>query len=266
MQIRTFRLSYILVISSLLWSCQGPNSSTHTEPTTDPFAHIEDQQANKILKEVMQAMGGLDRWRAKTSISFQKGYALLLENGEAESSAIQQHRYSFHPDHIAISWVKEGQDHVLSQKDGLISKTINGQPDTAANPVSLTNTILSSTFVVDIPFKLLDPGAEISYVGLDTLETGTIVDVIQASYNPTQHENHSTPDIWHLYFNKDSHILTAYMVQHADHYSYVRNLSDTLVDGFTLVKERDSYRVDSLRNLLYLRATYAYSDYQIQWD
>ena len=58
----------------------------------------------------------------------------------------------------------------------------------------------------------------------------------------------------------------AYMVQHADHYSYVENQSFHEVEGFLLPKTRKSYRVDQDRNILYLRADYAYDDYTLGWS
>ncbi|MEM7372404.1 MAG: hypothetical protein AAF587_27540 [Bacteroidota bacterium] len=265
MQIRIFPISYFLLMIGLLWACSPSPTTQIQSPEIDPFAHISDLQARKVLISSMEAMGGLAKWRSKKQLSFQKEYALLLENGEVEASANQQHRYSYEPNKIEIAWQTNDQQHLLVQENGEIVKTIDGQIDSLASQSKLTNTILSSTFVIDIPFKLLDPGAEIRYRGQESLENGQQVEVIQASYSPATHVNHSTPDIWKLYMDKNSHKLVGYMVQHADHFSYVRNLSDTIVDGFTCVTERESYRVDSLRNILYLRATYAYKNYQFRW-
>lgn len=54
------------------------------------------------------------------------------------------------------------------------------------------------------------------------------------------------------------------MVKHADHLSYVKNLSFTEVDGFTFPLTRKSWRVNKDRGTLYLRAEYEYSDYEIE--
>ena len=265
MQIRGFFHS-ILILLLGLWISACQESPSDPEASPDPFAHITDMEARSVLQQAMEAMGGLERWQSKKEIRFSKDYTLLYENGEVEAHASQLHSYSYDPDPIIhIVWLKKGQAHVLQQVDGNISKTIDGQADTSANPQSLTNTVLSATFVANLPYNLLDPGAEISYADLDTLETGQSVHAIRIAYNPEAHANHSTPDIWHVYFDQSSYVMVAYMVQHADHYSYVRNLSDTIVEGFRLVKDRNSWRVDSVRNLLYLRATYAYGGYEVEW-
>jgi len=265
MPIRSFSFMALMLILGLLSSaCQQPVSNEAEE--SDPFALIADKDAQSVLRDGIEAMGGLERWRSKQEIRFHKTYDLLLEGGDVEAHAEQLHTYSYKSGpEITISWEKEGEVHLLQQVEGDISKTVNGQPDTSANPQRLINSILSATFVANLPYNLLDPTAEISYAGLDTLETGQVVDAIRVVYNPEAHDNHSTPDIWHVYFDEQSHVMVAYMVQHADHYSYVRNLSDTVVEGFRLVTDRKSWRVDSARNLLYLRAQYAYSGYEMTW-
>ncbi len=265
MLLRTlFCLGFPLLTILGLPACQEPplEQAAHS----DPFAHISDTTARSVLEKAMAAMGGLERWQSKKEIRFRKTYALLLENGEVESQASQQHLYSYDPKtDIQISWIKDGQSHLLQASDGKVTKSIEGKVDTSANPLSLGNTILSATFVANLPYNLLDTGAEISYAGLDTLETGQLVHAVRIAYNPETHVNHSTADIWWVYFDQQGYELVAYMVQHADHYSYVRNVSDTLVSGIRLVKDRKSWRVDSLRNPLYLRAQYAYRDYELAW-
>ena len=115
-----------------------------------------------------------------------------------------------------------------------------------------------------IPFKLLDKGVVLSYEGIDTLRTGKTVHVVKAAYNPSTHDNHSKPDIWWHYFDENDYRQWGYMVQHADHFSYIENLSFISSNDFFLTETRKSYRVDSLRNILYLRAEYGYSDYVLK--
>ena len=251
------------IVLILLYACQ-PNAAEAPVEQEKAFEHISDQQAREVLEKSINAMGGLERWQTRKTLHFTKDYALLMENGEIENAAFQQHDYSYQPaEEIHISWQKGDTSHLLRYADGELSKQINGMLDTAANQQSLLNTVLSATFVANIPWKFLDQGANVSYMGTDTLDTGRAVYVLRVEYNPDEHANHSTPDIWHAYFDQEDYALQAYMVQHADHYSYVVNLSDTIIDGFRFVKKRNSYRVDSLRNILYLRATYAYDDYEV---
>ncbi|MEM7657141.1 MAG: hypothetical protein AAF399_13490 [Bacteroidota bacterium] len=264
MLLRTLLFSTIVLFMGLWFSaCQ----LTPVEETKfpDPFDQISDVEARSVLKQAMEAMGGLERWQHKQEIRFHKTYDLLLENGEVEAHASQDHVYAYDPEpNIQISWEEAGQAHLLQQQAGHTQQLVEGQADTSADLSRLTNTILSATFVANLPYNLLDPSADIRYAGLDTLESGESVHAVRIAYHPDSHANHSTPDIWHVFFDQQRYHLLAYQVQHADHYSYVQNLSDTIVEGFRLVKDRNSWRVDSLGNKLYLRARYAYAGYVVE--
>ena len=265
-QVHSFSLSVVFFFIGIgLFTCQ--DAASPPEISQDPYTHIADQEAKSILQQAMEAMGGLERWNSKQEIRFSKQYELLDENGEVENAVGQLHSYTYDPEELlSITWLRDRQVHLLQQISGdILNKTVDGKTDSSANLQSLKNTLLSATFVANLPYNLLDPGADISYAGLDTLETGQVVHSIRIAYNPEAYANHSTSDIWHVYFDQNSYVMLAYMVQHADHYSYVRNLRDTLVEGFRLVQERESYRVDSLRNILYLRARYSYDAYEVRW-
>jgi hypothetical protein len=234
------------------------------ESAVDPFENIKDQQIAKILKTAFQTHGGFHNWNQKQALKFKKYFALYDEQGQTERSVNQNHHYTYDPEpKIEIGWEAEGKQHLIRQEKGKNVKLVDGQIDGEAKITSLENTIASSTFVMDIPFKLLDPGVQLQYDGTDTLDSETIVDVIRADYDPSKFDNLTTPDIWWYYFDQKDGRLCGYMVKHLDHYSFVRDYSFVEKSGFLFTKERKSYRVDSLRNLLYLRADYAYTDIEV---
>ena len=240
------------------------NCNSSKRMVSSPFEHLKDQKVKSLISQTIESAGGLDNWNKIESIHFKKYFALYDAAGKTENAVDQVHKYFLHPhQEININWSKNNQQHHLQSKNGQIKKTINNQTDATAKKASLVNTVRSATFVMSIPFNLLDSGVAYEYQGLDTLDQSTIVEVLQAVYNPEQHNNHSTKDIWWLYFNKKTHLLEGYMVQHADHFSYVKNTKLTKVEGFTFPKTRKSWRVTKDRDILYLRADYAYSDYQL---
>lgn len=245
-----------------LWnSCQPPIEKKEASP----LEKIKDEKVKTLLANTFKKTGGLENWRNKKSIKFKKYFALFDSLGNTEMSVNQIHEYHYSPkETINIRWNKNDENHFLQSIDSKITKTINEQPDLNAKPTSLKNTILSSTFVVNIPFNLLDEGIVFEHEGIDTLDGGAVVEVLRADFNPETHNNHSTKDTWWYYFDKKEHYLVGYMVKHADHISYVKNLSFTEVDGFTFPLKRKSWRVNSNRELLYLRAEYEYSDYEIK--
>ncbi len=248
-------------------SCTNETPATENASPIDPLAHITDGEVKRVLTAAMERAGGIERWNRLASLQFTKDYSLLLESGQVENAAFQKHLYTFGANPtVAIEWEKDGNANAIHFNEGQYQKLLNGEPDTAMTKQSIINTVLSATFVVSIPFKLLDAGVRLSYGGLDTLANGKIVEVLQASYDPKEHADHSTPDIWKHYYDAEDFTFLAYMVQHADHYSYVENQSFHEVEGFLLPKIRKSYRVDQDRNLLYLRADYAYDDYSLGWS
>jgi len=256
---------YIYIISFLLIALLNfSNCGSHPKSPSSPFEHLKDQKVKSLIAKTIESAGGLDNWNKINGLSFKKYFALYDAKGNTENEVNQVHDYFLNPtQEINIRWTKANQKHHIQSKNNTITKRVNGQSDTDAKPTSLTNTIRSATFVMSIPFNLIDSGVSFKYKGLDTLDGTTVVEVLEAEYNPNQHYNHSTKDIWWLYFNHTSHLLEGYMVQHADHFSYVKNTKLTKVEGFTFPEIRKSWRVTKEREILYLRADYKYSDYQL---
>ena len=233
-------------------------------PLRNPYGHISDLEARSLLQKAITGAGGLENWQKVKNLKFKKYFALYTEDGETEQEALQNHEYHLgSPLEVAISWV-DGQDkHLLSYREGRPEKSVNGTTVADAEPQSLTNTVLSATFVIQIPFNLLDPGVELAYDGTDQLHEGQKVEVLRATYNPGEHANHSTPDTWWHYFDAETYQPLGYMVQHADHYSFVQNLELAEAGGILFPKVRKSYRADRDKNLKYLRAEYDYGEYVV---
>lgn len=249
----------ILLVCCLLMfafeACQ-PNSGSDSV-STDPFAHIQDAQAKDLLAKAITRAGGLEKWASIDTLSFQKLFALYDSTGATESQVLQTLEYQFQPEEQAeINWRTSGVAHKMVYQKGQVVKTVNGQVDTTTDQQSLLNSIQTATFVVNIPFKLLDEGAVVSYDGVDTLENNQAVEVLKVSYG-------ADSDTWWHYFAQNDYTQVGYMIQHVDHYSYVKNLRYSTVEGIVFPQERESYRVDESRNKLYLRAKYQYQDYKV---
>lgn len=240
-------------------SCKSLENETDA---TQAFDRIGDKQAAELLKNAIQAAGGLNTWNNLKLISFEKRFALFRENGEIEMD--RQQTYIQRNDYNGQELMKEvAQKPEISYQLGPDYIRVKGDVNPDMEETALRNSILSASFVISIPFKLLDEGAKLSYVGKDTLDRGQEVEVLQVVYNPENYGNHSTKDTWWHYFDSKTFKHVAYMVQHADHYSYVENLTQTEAGGIVFPLTRKSWRVDEDRNLLWLRAEYEYSDYQV---
>ncbi len=248
-----------LIIVSLLFAC----SSNTDKNTIDRYAHIKDIKAQEIIKRSIEDAGGIQQWEAIQTIRYKKNFTLLTENGEIEKTFKQDHNYTL-PSNEYIIRSEENEDILFTTGiDDQYARNKNGE-DLEVDPESLRKSINSSVYVLGIPFKLLDTGADIKYLGEQELN-GSNVDVIQVGYNPDLHKNHSSKNLWKFYFDKDNSRIIANWIESADHYNIVENIEFIRVKGLLLHSKRKSYRVNELGKKLYLRADYHYFDYSVEY-
>jgi hypothetical protein len=255
------KLSHLLLLLFLAISCTPATEDTAKQ--VDRYEQIADEKAREIIRASIEHAGGMERWEQMQQLRYTKDFSLLLESGEVEKSYEQVHDYQYNPMVIDIQSQENGQlIHTLLQ-EGVYSRTIDGESADLSQDV-LAKAVNTSTYVVGMPFKLLDPGVDITYEGGTQMEDGRMVDVIRVSYDADQHDNHSTTDVWKYYFDKEDRKIVANWVKTSDHFSLVENVSFVRAGGILFNKERKSYRVDSLGQRLWLRAEYVYDNYEVQ--
>jgi len=231
----------------------------------NPLQTIKDPTLKSTLDKAFTSMGGLENWNNKASLRFRKKTILYLANGEIEKSSDQIHFYENLPTNkVTISWEADQDSHIIQMIDGKVSKMVNQKVDESANTTSLKSTVAAATFVMGVPFKLMDEGASLSYEGIQTIQSGKEVHVVKATYNPVAFKNHTKSDIWWHYFDKNTHEQVGYMVRLNDHNSYIENLTFERVGGFLFTTSRKSWRVDENGEKLYVRAEYEYSDFEVR--
>lgn len=226
---------------------------------------IQEPNVQTTLEKAFQAMGGLENWQNITSLQFRKKTILYLANGEVEKASDQMHLYENKPNQkVQIRWETNQEQHEIEMIGASLVKKVNQKIDDQANVTSLKNTVLAATFVMGVPFKLMDEGAALSYDGIHTMLNGKEVHTVKAIYNPDQYANHSKSDIWWHYFDKDTYEQVGYKIAIHDHNSYIENLTFERVDGFLFTTSRKSWRVNEKGEKLYLRAAYEYSDFEVK--
>ncbi len=226
----------------------------------NPYAHIEDNRAKTIVQQSINAYGGYASWNANEYLGFDKWFALYDENGNEEVNTNQVHHYT--PTKIYMTWDDMGEKVEQIFTEGEFKKLKAGKLQGALNETSVKNSILAATFVMNVPFNLLDETATLTYDG-ETTFNGKEVYVLKAEYFPETHQHHTTKDIWWHYVDKETYLISGYKVKHLDHVSLVENDSFIRKGGFVLPGKRSSYRVDENEEKLYLRAAYEYSDYKV---
>ena len=247
----------LLALLVLLASCG--------QPAEDELKHIKSSEVKSFLEKVFEKNGGLAKWNTMKTLKYNKRYELYLESGEVEMEAQQIHNYTLLPNMAIniISQERKAKKEIVFEQ-GEIKEYVNDTLNKKANQESLINNMQSSLFVIGLPFKLADEGPELTYEGTKTLNSGEEVHVLKAIYNSVSADNLTTSDTWWVYFDKNSYLMTGYTVKHLDHYSLVRNIESIKIAGFHFPKIRKSWRVNESGEMLYLRASYEYSDYEIK--
>lgn len=250
-------LQRLIILLIVLQSCNSEEAIS-----VDPFAHIQDAQVKDILKKSIAAHGGWDTWNSLETLDYTKDFKLYMEDGSVENNFKQTHSYQFNDDKYVMSNMDDRGSYVLVREGKTIRKEVDDKA-VEADKTSLDKNMNSATYVVAIPFKLLDPGVALSYEGIHAISDTHEAHVLVAKYDRAANDNHSTSDEWRYYIDTKTSLVVANMVYAGDHNAWIDNL--TMAQGpIKFNKHRKSYRCDSLGNKHYLRAEYFYDNYQIQ--
>jgi hypothetical protein len=245
---------YITLASCLYWGCNHP-------PEDALLAHISDPQIKELIKYTCEASGGIVTYQNLDSVHYTKKTILYLSDGSVESEVIQEHRYELHP-HTSgsITWSDSLGDHKVyySQEEAYKMKDGVRLPGSEA---SAKSTFMSSYYVLFIPYKLMDPGVNLTYEGLDQINDRS-VHVLKATYDPKAHDNHSTSDDWYYFIDEEEGYISANLVYHAPTYAYIENIKTTDAHPLRMNEYRRTWRTDKKRNKEYLRGEFWYSDYR----
>ncbi len=233
-------LSFILFL--LLTACNEPAASSKASPS-------KIDKALAVVNQSIEAHGGLDHWKNIETLKFRKETKLFLADGSIEKDVNEIHtlhqKDTLHGSIVNLDTIAANK-YTTTFADGKGIKKMN------SGTTDGTNAFLSSHFVVNQPFKLLDPGVQLSYLGRDTLANSKIVDVVKAYYGDP------SDDVWWFYFDIQSHVVLSTLIYHAPTYAYVDNEVIEEVDGILWNLKRTTYRTDSLRNIEFVRAKFVY--------
>lgn len=216
-------------------------------------------EAENIVRRSIEAHGGWEAWKNAEKIRYDKTIILYDSSGKVETRVKQDHVYQLKPQLKGeIHWKNESETNKIVYDGELAVREINGISDSSGSEEALS-IFMAAHYVLFQPFKLLDPGVNLTYLEQDTLEDGVIADVILAEFDQNEDKN-TDNDKWWFYFDISSDLLAANMVRHEGKYSYIRNLDYNTSNSLILNHHRKSYFTDSLRNIKYLRAEYFYEN------
>ncbi len=223
-------LGLLVIIGLVIMGCRSK-----TTEKDDPFLQVKDLQARDILKKAIDIAGGLEKWEYLDTLEFQKRTTLLLEDGSTESDTTLDNLIRLPEGELYLR--PAGQDLPYQKQD-----------QTAMD---------MAIYTVGMPFKLLDEGTVIDYIGKRMVD-GQELHAIEARYNPEENENHSSSEVWTYYFSTLDYSMVGAKIISSDHRNLLLNRSLAEYQGLRLVHERQSYRIDEQDSVLYLRAEYLY--------
>jgi len=227
----------------------------------DYLYHISDLEVKRVLQAACDASGGMDNYHRIDSIVYENRSILYLPDGSKESEVAQYHAYQLSPSLSgSITWSDSIGDHAILYSQDDPHRTLNGVR-TNHTKDAVTKSFMGSYFVLFIPYKMAEPMVDLSYNGTTTIE-GKSYDMLEASYAPDKHANHSTDDVWTLFCSTEDGAVISNLVHHPPTYAYIENKEYTDEHPLRMNTYRQTWRTDKDRNKEYLRGEFWYWDYR----
>lgn len=218
------------------------------------LAACDNTTVSEVLEKSVSFHGGSEEWTNIKAVEYHKKTQLFTQNGDLEKESEATYKHMFRPTFTTYKTLVEEGKVNLTRMTGIAAK--DSLPFASQAEYQQAKKDLDAAFyVVWQPFKLLEEQEQLEYLGTEQLEDKTEVYVLKNQYYK---DDGSQDNTWWFYFNKKNGRLEGNMVKHGTTFSYIRNTSYEQKTGLSLNKTRTSYRVDSLRNIEFVRAKYWY--------
>ena len=213
----------------------------------------KEESALDIVNKSLEFHGGLEAWKAVDALTYQKEEWLYFDNDSLESYT---NRTYTHPltevEPISMTWTMADTLYKV-QNDG--QGVLANFPLTEDEKAAFESSLKAAPYTLCQPYKLLADADMLVRLPDDKLEDTPVYTVAIDYIN----EDGSPGNSWKYYFNKENYRMEGAFVKHGTTYAYVRNLEYETTTGLSLNAKRISYRVDSLRNIQYVRGRYTYT-------
>lgn len=228
--------------------------------------NLPDNEAGEAVRKAIDWAGGWEAYHEKKSMSYTKIVQYFDSTGTQEREVRQQHQYRLRPFGVRITWEDDGDQYLMINNGEQAWKVRNDTVLTdKADVDNAWNSTFGSHYVVNMPFKLADPGTVLTYAGLDTLQNGKVVHVIETTY---EEGAGSTAGMhrWWYYIDAEDYSLAANFLDYGNGHSYTQYEAFEEVNGIKINKERHSYPANADRELQYLRTKYRNENIHLSED
>jgi hypothetical protein len=211
------------------------------------MARLPQDRAGEVVRRAIEYAGGWDAWRAATSLEFRKTSTRFKPDGELERRRVQHHRYVLRPRLYArIEWEEDGRAIVLVNDGYHARKLVDGivqKEQSASNEAR--NATFGSHYVVGMPFKLTDPGAQLAYLGQERLAGGLEAHKVRVAYEKGAGDAGGL-HTWTYYFEAGSGRLCANHLNYGPgQYDFTEYHDDVEVAGMRVSTRRLGYDADA---------------------
>ncbi len=147
-------------------------------------AALAQDTAQSIVEKAITHAGGFEAWTATRTLQFRKTSKRFAPDGSLTSTFVQFHRYQMQPSpRMRIEWEQDGQKILLINNGKEAWKFVNGKRATTQQDInSARGSTFGAHYVSGMPWKLRDPGTQLADAGTQTLEDGSVVQKVRATY------------------------------------------------------------------------------------
>lgn len=221
-----------------------------------PMERLSDNEAGNIVRQAIEEAGGWEKWENMKTLSYTKVIQQYDSTGAKKKEVRQFHQYQLHPLKIRFDWEDEGDKYTIINNGQQAWKYKNGKEMTEEADVNNAyNSSYGSHYTMCMPFKLTDPGTVLTYEGTDTLPNGQEAHVIKTTYNEGA-GSAAGMHTWWYYFDTDTNMLTANLLDYGDGITYTHYDSFADVQGIKLNKQRKSSAANTDKILNPVRSVY----------
>ena len=247
------KVLYIGILLLSIMSC----APTEQEDTVHPMDRLPDNKGGDVIKKAIAYAGGWGAWEAKKNFSFYKKITQLDSTGNIRKQVKQLHQYNMKPGFQAkMSWNMDDADYIIINTGERAKKYENDkwlEDDKSENEA--WNSSYGSNYVIQMPFKLTDPGTIITYDKIDSTTFARPAHAVKVEYEKGAGSSGGMHDWWY-YFDIETFDLVANYLDYGEGHSLTTYESFEDVDGIRIHKKRKSYSSNENKEIVLLRTIY----------
>jgi len=202
---------------------------------------------SKVVDQAIDHAGGWKAYTATRTIQFRKTIVRFAADGTATDTRVQFHRYVLNPSpKMRIEWEDHGSKIVLINDGHQAWKLVDGKIATAQEDInSARNSTFGSHYVFCMPFKLRDPGAELTDTGTELLTGGQRVRKIRVTYAPGVGDAGGFHTWTYSFDTASGRLVANHLLYSPGKYDYTEYYDERIIGALILPTRRIGYAADA---------------------